>query len=56
MKLIITVDIDLEESGLDKDSLKDNIVGFTKDLLINGAADKEIGLTIREVDYDCYDE
>ncbi len=33
MKLKITVDIDLERSGLDSDEVKDNIVQFTEDLV-----------------------
>ena len=51
MRLVITVDIDIKESGLDPDEVKDNIVQFTKDLLIIGAADQEIGLTLKEVEY-----
>ena len=33
MKLKITVDIDLERSGLDSGEVKDNIVQFTEDLV-----------------------
>ena len=55
MKLVITVDIDLEESGLDEDFVKDNVVDFTKDLLINGADEEGVGLTLRDVDYTCYE-
>lgn len=51
MRLIITVDIDVEESDLDPDEIKDDIVQFTRDLLINGAAEQEIGLTLKEVEY-----
>ncbi|WP_166432455.1 hypothetical protein [Lacrimispora amygdalina] len=51
MRLVITVDIDVAESGLDEEQMKDNIVSFTRDLLINGAADQGIGLILREVDY-----
>lgn len=51
MRLIITVDIDLEESGLNSDEIKDDIVQFTKDLLIIGASEREIGLALREVEY-----
>lgn len=51
MRLVITVDIDVNESGLDEEFLKDNIIDFTRDLLINGAAEQEIGLTLQEVDY-----
>ena len=51
MILMITVDVDTEESGLNKDELKDNIIDFTRDLLIIGAAEQEIGLTLKEVSY-----
>lgn len=51
MRLIITVDLDLEESGLNSDEIKDNIVQFTRDLLVLGAGEQEIGLTLREVEY-----
>lgn len=51
MRLVITVDIDVKESGLDSDEVKDNIVQFTRDLLVNGAGEQEIGLTLREVEY-----
>lgn len=51
MRLVITVDIDVVESGLDEDQVKDNIVDFTRDLLINGAEEQEIGLSLREVEY-----
>lgn len=51
MRLVITVDVDVEESGLNQDEVKDDIVQFTKDLLIIGAGEQEIGLTLREVEY-----
>lgn len=51
MKLIITIDIDADESGLSEDSIKDNIVGFARDLLIIGAAEQDIGITLRKVEY-----
>lgn len=37
MILTITVEIDTFEAGLNEDNLKDNIVEFTKELLISGA-------------------
>lgn len=52
MKFIIEVDICLEESGLDGDEVKDNIIDFTKDLLINGAENEEIALTLKQVSYE----
>ncbi|MDD3414249.1 MAG: hypothetical protein PHY47_09635 [Lachnospiraceae bacterium] len=51
MKLIIEVDIDIHESGLVEDEVKDDIVNFTRDLLIIGAANQEIGLTLQQVSY-----
>lgn len=51
MRLKIVVDIDIEESGLIEDEVKDNIIQFTKDLLILGADKQRIGLTLKEVDY-----
>lgn len=49
MRLIITVDI--EESGLNLNEVKDDIVQFTRDLLIIGASEQEIELTLKEVEY-----
>ena len=51
MELVIIVDIDVKESGLDEEFIKDKLIDFTRDLLINGAAEQEIGLTLKEVDY-----
>lgn len=51
MKLVITINVDAKESGLDEEFMKDNIADFTRDLLINGAAEQEIGLTLLEVEY-----
>lgn len=51
MRLTIVVDVDIEESGLDQDEVKDNIINFTKDLLIIGAAEQEIGIALKEVSY-----
>jgi len=50
--MIIEMDIDCEESGLNEDDVKDDIVNFARDLLINGADYKEIGLTLLEVTYE----
>ncbi|QIB69811.1 hypothetical protein Ami103574_10975 [Aminipila butyrica] len=51
MQLNITVDVDIEESGLQAREVKDNIVSFTRDLLMIGASEQEIGLTLQEVSY-----
>ena len=54
MRLYITVDIDVEESGLNRDEVKADIVQFARDLLVIGACEQEIGLILREVEYsDC---
>ena len=55
MRLVITVDIDMEESRLDSDEVKDSIVQFTRDLLVIGAGEQGIGLTLREVEYNDMD-
>lgn len=55
MKLNIVVDVDIEESGLQEEQIKNNIVDFTRDLLIIGGATQEIGLTLREVSYENLD-
>jgi len=51
MIINIVVDVDIEESGLNEDNVKDNIINFTKDLLIIGADEQGIGLTLKEVSY-----
>lgn len=51
MRLTIVVDLDIEESGLIEDEVKDNIIQFARDLLIIGADEQRIGLTLKEVDY-----
>lgn len=47
----VVVDVDIEESGLNEDEVKDNIIQFARDLLIVGADEQRIGLTLKEVDY-----
>lgn len=41
----------MKESDLNPDKVKDNIVQFTRDLLVLGAGEQEIGLALREVEY-----
>lgn len=50
MRLVLTVDIDLEESGLDPDEIKGDVVCFARDLLIIGAEEQEIGLALRNAE------
>lgn len=50
MRLKITADIDVEESGLDPEEIKEDIMQFAKDLLIIGAAELDIGLALREAE------
>lgn len=53
MKITITIDVNAQETGyLDDDELKDNIVDFARDLLINGAENEEVALTLLEVSYE----
>lgn len=51
MRINLTIDVDCEESGLEEDSVKDNIVDFTVDLLLNGAVREEVELELIEVCY-----
>lgn len=52
MKLTITIDVGIAESGYEsEDSLKDNIVDFTRDLIINGAESEGVELTMISVEY-----
>ncbi|MCM1362620.1 MAG: hypothetical protein NC235_12055 [Clostridiales bacterium] len=52
MKICITLDIDVEESGYtDEDALKDNLLDFARDLIINGAENEEVGCTLISVEY-----
>ena len=52
MKVIITIDVDAQETGYrDDDELKDNIIDFARDLMINGAENEEVACTLLEVDY-----
>lgn len=53
MKISITLDVDVEETGYkNKDEFKDNIVEFSRDLIINGAENEEVALTLLEVEYE----
>lgn len=52
MNLTIKLEIDMEESGLQEEDVKNEIIPFTRDLLILGAAEQEISFTLREVDYE----
>ena len=49
MKLVMIVDVDLEESGWDPDAVRVILDSFARDLLVNGAENQEIGLTLRGV-------
>ena len=52
MKLSVELDIDIQESGYTEDDLKDNIVDFVHDLIINGAENEEVALTLLKVSYE----
>lgn len=47
MRLILTLDIDTEESGLDEARIKEDPMKFSRNLVIIGAEDLQIGLTVR---------
>ena len=51
MRIKLTIDVDSGESGLNEDEVKDNIVQFSKDLIIIGAEELDIALTLKEVEY-----
>ena len=54
MKVYITLDIDIQETGYTyEDEFKDNIVDFARNLIINGAENEEVALTILSVGYEC---
>lgn len=52
MLLNIIVDVGIKESGLKEEEVKNNITSFARDLLIIGASEQEIALTLREVSYE----
>lgn len=50
MKIYITLDIDVDESGYtDEDEIKDNLVDFVSNLIINGAENEEVGCALISV-------
>lgn len=52
MILTITIDVGVKESGYESEKdLKDNIVDFTRNLLINGAENEEVELTFLNVEF-----
>lgn len=51
MRIKLTIDVDSGESGLNEDEVKDNIVQFSKYLIIIGAEELDIALTLKEVEY-----
>ena len=51
MRLEMTVDVDLEESGLDSEEIKKEIDNFANELLLLGAIDMDIwGLILQKVE------
>lgn len=51
MRLEMTVDVDLEESGLDPKEIKEEIDNFANELLLLGAIDMDIwGLILQKVE------
>lgn len=52
MRLEMTVDVDLEKAGLDPEEIKREMWNFVKELLLLGAVDMEIGLTLQKVKHE----
>lgn len=53
MKVSITIDVDAKASCyIDDDDLKNNIVIFSRDLILNGAVEEGVELTILSVEYE----
>lgn len=52
MIMSIKLNVDCEESGLNEDSVIDDIVSFATNLVVNGAEYEEIGLKVLEVSYE----
>lgn len=52
MKLIVEMDIDLEESGLIEDEVKDRIIEFSRELLSVGADELGVALTLSQITYE----
>ena len=52
MRLEMTVDVDLEKAGLDPEEIKGEMWNFVKELLLLGAVDMEIGLTLQKVKHE----
>lgn len=52
MIISIKIDVDAVESGFkNDDELKERIVDFSRELIINGAEELEAALTLKEVEY-----
>lgn len=52
MKISIHIDVDPLASGyINENELKDNIIYFAKDLIINGAENEDFQITLLSVDY-----
>lgn len=53
MIMSITIDVDAKASGyVNEDELKDDIVIFARDLIINGAEEECVELTMLSVEYE----
>ncbi len=53
MKISITMEVDAVASGYaDEDALKDSIIDFARDLIIHGAENEEVEVTLLSVEYD----
>lgn len=52
MILNLRIEVDMENSGLNEDEVLDDLVNFSRDLLICGAAEQDIECTLLEVGYE----
>ncbi len=53
MKISIIIDVDAKASGYENDDdLRDNIINFSRNLIINGAEEECIELTLLDVEYE----
>ena len=53
MKISITIDVDAKTSGYaNDDDLRDNIINFSRSLIINGAEEECVELTMLSVEYE----
>ena len=50
MKIKITIDVDLEDSGIEADDIMNNATEWVLDLILPGAEEQGIGMALCEVE------